>query len=152
MAGDGGISASDFDSYTATPPVAVKSSWWKPALMMLVVILTSTAMVLASLAVQRNREQDKEILAREQDRLRAQQVQACVQFNLTRRTTYESNRALAAIAIANSTTPNVVSPVVADFLAYNEDANDPVSCDVNDSNFMIDTSIPSIPPIPEYPL
>lgn len=110
--------------------------------MVLLILLASAALVLSSVANIRNRQQDKETLT-------ARVIQSCEQFNRTRKTTYESNRALAAISIANGRTPGYISPVIIAFLEFNEDANEPVSCDLSDPNFMIDPTQPSIPPIPE---
>lgn len=152
MDSDRRFDASDFDIYPPNPPVAIKSSWWKPALMLLVVLLASSALALSSLAVQRSTEQDKLRLLGEQRRVNERLIQGCDQFNLTRKIMYDSNQALAAIAIVNSPNPNEISPAIRQFLLYNMEANDPVSCDLNDPDFMKDTTPPTVPPIPEVEL
>ena len=148
MGGDRLVTASDFDSYPPVPPVVVKSSYWKPVLMMITVILASLALFLSSLAVQRNRQQDRDAAISERDRINAQLVAGCEQFNLSREIQYNSTKALAAIAIANSQRPDVIPPAVQALLDYNEQANEPVSCDLTDPNFGKDTTPPSIPPLP----
>lgn len=150
MDSDGHPTAGVTDSGAPVAPIAVKVRWWKPAGMLLIILLSSVALLLSTLAVQKNRAQDaataKRVVLEQQRALIAQ----CEAFNQSRKNTYDSNMALALLAVSNSPDPTQLPTLVERFVKFTDEAFEPVSCNLHDSHFGQDPTSPE--PLPPNPL
>jgi len=143
MDDNGDFATSAFDSHPPNPPVEIKSSRWKPALMLLIVLLASLALLFSTLAVVEAREEEKR-------RIEELSISQCEALNQSRKNIYDSNMALATMTILNAREPlTTLPPIVEQFVRFTAQAYDPISCDINDSNFGKDSSPPdTLPPNP----
>lgn len=112
--------------------------------MFLVVLLASIALFFTTLANIRNRQQDRE------DAVRALVAQ-CEATNQSRKNTYDSNMALALLAVYNARTPiEELPPLIRDFVKFTQQAFEPLNCDPESPDFARDVTPPDS--IPSNPL